>query len=63
MVNGKVSQSMTCHFVTFLCLTFVVNIEGCKEEFSDLVEVINKSAYGILGKKGLLMGKPTKNDG
>jgi hypothetical protein len=32
------------------------------EEFSDLVEVINKSAYGILGKKGLLMGKPTKND-
>ena len=32
------------------------------EEFSDLVEVINKSAYGILGKKGLLMGKSTKND-
>jgi Txe/YoeB family toxin of Txe-Axe toxin-antitoxin module len=34
-----------------------------KEEFSDLVEAINKSAYGILGKKELLMGKPTKNDG
>ena len=32
------------------------------EEFSDLVEVINKSAYGILGKKGLLMGKTPKND-
>ena len=34
-----------------------------KEEFSDLVEAINKSAYGILGKKVLLMGKPTENDG
>ena len=33
-----------------------------KEEFSDLVEAINKSAYGILGKKELLMGKPTEND-
>ena len=33
------------------------------EEFSDLVEAINKSAYGILGKKVLLMGKPTENDG
>jgi hypothetical protein len=33
-----------------------------KEEFSDLVEAINKSAYGILGKKELLMGKPSKND-
>ena len=25
------------------------------EEFSDLVESINKASYGILGKKGLLM--------
>jgi len=33
-----------------------------KEEFSDLVEAINKSAYGILGKKELLMGKPAEND-
>ena len=32
-----------------------------KEEFSDLVEAINKSAYGILGKKALLMGKPDRN--
>ena len=26
------------------------------EEFSDLVEAVNKASYGILGKKGLLMG-------
>ena len=32
-----------------------------KEEFADLVEAINKSAYGILGKKALLMGKPDRN--
>ena len=32
------------------------------EEFSDLVESVNKSAYGILGKKGLLMGKQSKKD-
>ena len=33
-----------------------------KEEFSDLVEAINKSAYGILGKKGLLMDDSDKKD-
>jgi len=32
-----------------------------KEEFADLVEAINKSAYGILGKKALLMGKSDRN--
>ena len=32
------------------------------EEFSDLVEAINKSAYGILGKKGLLMDDSDKKD-
>ena len=31
------------------------------DEFADLVEAINKSAYGILGKKALLMGKPDWN--
>ena len=32
-----------------------------KEEFADLVEAINKSAYGILGKKALFIGKPDRN--
>ena len=32
------------------------------DEFAELVEAINKSAYGILGKKALLMGQPPKND-
>ena len=32
------------------------------EEFSDLVEAINKSAYGILGKKWLLMDDSDKKD-
>ena len=32
------------------------------EEFSDLVAAINKSAYGILGKKGLLMDDSDKKD-
>ena len=31
-------------------------------EFAELVEAINKSAYGILGKKALLMGQLPKND-
>jgi len=31
-------------------------------EFAELVEAINKSAYGILGKKALLMGELPKND-
>ena len=31
------------------------------DEFADLVEAINKSAYGILGKKALLMGKSDRN--
>ena len=30
-------------------------------EFAELVEAINKSAYGILGKKALLMGKTDRN--
>ena len=30
------------------------------EEFSDLIEAINKSAYGILGKDILLLGKRSK---
>ena len=32
------------------------------EEFSDLVESINKASYGILGKKGLLMDDSDKKD-
>ena len=32
------------------------------EEFSDLIEAINKAAYGILGKKGLLMDDSDKKD-
>ena len=32
------------------------------EEFAELVEAINKSVYGILGKKALLMGELPKND-
>ena len=32
------------------------------DEFAELVEAINKSAYGILGKKALLMGELPKND-
>jgi len=32
------------------------------EEFSDLVAAINKSAYGILGKKGFLMDDSDKKD-
>ena len=32
------------------------------DEFAELVEAINKSAYGILGKKALLMGQLPKND-
>ena len=32
------------------------------EEFAELVEAINKSAYGILGKKALLMGQLPKDD-
>ena len=32
------------------------------EEFSDLVAAINRSAYGILGKKGLLMDDSDKKD-
>ena len=31
-------------------------------EFAELVEAINKSAYGILGKKALLMGQLPKDD-
>ena len=31
------------------------------DEFAELVEAINKSAYGILGKKALLMGHPDRN--
>ena len=31
------------------------------DEFAELVEAINKSAYGILGKKALLMGRPDRN--
>ena len=30
------------------------------EEFSDLIEAINKAAYGILGKDVLLLGKKSK---
>ncbi len=30
------------------------------EEFSDLIESVNKSAYGILGKDILLLGKKSK---
>ena len=32
------------------------------DEFAELVEAINKSTYGILGKKALLMGELPKND-
>jgi len=32
------------------------------DEFAELVEAINKSAYGILGKKALLMGELPKDD-
>ena len=32
------------------------------DEFAELVEAINKSAYGILGKKALLMGQLPKDD-
>jgi hypothetical protein len=32
------------------------------DEFAELVEAINKSAYGILGKKALLMGELPKKD-
>ena len=31
------------------------------DEFAELVEAINKSTYGILGKKALLMGRPDRN--
>ena len=31
------------------------------DEFAELVQAINRTAYGILGKKALLMGKPDRN--
>ena len=32
------------------------------DEYAELVEAINKSTYGILGKKALLVGELPKND-
>ena len=31
------------------------------DEFAELVQAINRTAYGILGKKALLMGKSDRN--
>jgi len=31
------------------------------DEFAELVQAINRTAYGILGKKTLLMGKTDRN--
>ena len=31
------------------------------DEFAELVEAINRTSYGILGKKALLMGHPDRN--